>query len=460
MTNLLEKTGPIRWKIELAIRAFIIYVKAFSALTLPKFFRESVSRNRAAGNVRHVLIVSYFFPPYKSRLGTQRVEKFSKYLKRFGWRVSVLTTNPIKDSDFDRVCEPQCDGVEVIRIDALPDHMYSYKNLIPPDDYLYWVPQAEKELRKFIRSHDVAVVLATAPPYSNLVAAAMACARSGIPLVCDFRDPWTKIDVVWVLRRKFLVFASELLERAVLKVAKKIVVADEIRYLDEFFPSTSFSLSEKAVSIRNGYDEEDFHAISPEHCLINDGKFVISYVGGFYSIENFSCLMAPILQWIESYPMDISNIRIEYAGSEGDYFMSLRNSGIEVVDHGYVNHERAIVLRHRCNVQLFGQPATFKAHVLSGKIYEMIRVPRPILAMTNPDGAVSRLIRESNTGVVVSVADVDQASKALKKWFDEFKSNGSIAYEPNTTAIANYSRERQAELLSETLDELFIKDVT
>lgn len=452
LERIANKTGPARWSIELGIKAAFAYLRALFILHFPKLAPKWKGLSGRKRDTRHVLIVSYYFPPYKSRYGTQRISKFAKYLSKLGWRVTVLTTAPRNDNERDVAAVTVPQSIRVVTVEAMTNHVFVNKNVIPPDDFIYWVSTAEAAIRKIVETQDVSLILATAPPYSNMLAAGIASVKSGIPLVSDFRDPWTQIDVVWVLRNRISHMLSGLLERSVLRISVKNIMADELLYAEDFFIENSGEMRNKTVSVRNGYDDEDFSGIPDASLMPPNEKFSICYVGVFYTDENFKNFVAPMKRWAELYPEDLDKIRIDYAGPDGELLKAFDELALDVVDHGYVPHRRAIEIRNQSSVQLFGQPAAFKPHVLSGKIYEMIRISRPILAMTFADGAVSRLVAETRTGKVVDPGDVDAILRVLKGWFDEWQRTGSIAFDSDQIAIAGYSRECQTGKLSDVLD--------
>ena len=43
--------------------------------------------------MRHALVVAYYYPPESSSSGVLRTLEYTRYLGRFGWRVTVLTLN-------------------------------------------------------------------------------------------------------------------------------------------------------------------------------------------------------------------------------------------------------------------------------------------------------------------------------------------------------------------------------
>lgn len=455
--KLRARTSTFRWAAELYLTAGLILCGSWLTLRFPGVARRlyGIEAMGATPERRTLLIVSYYAAPYKSKYGTQRISKFAKFLAATGWKVIFLVTSPLKDYEIDLNADPLPENVEVVRIDAMPKHPFDGDGMFPPDDFVFWVPHFTKAILKILAERQVDLMLATVPPYSVALAAALASARAGVPLVCDFRDPWSKVSSGWMLKSGIARWASAALERGVLKIAKAVVMVDELRYVSDYFADSSRELRDKVVSIRNGYDDDDFAesdaAPNALASAADDALFVISYVGVLYSEENASNILSMFECFSRSHPDKARRILLEYAGGNGAMLTSRAIAGVRVVDNGYLSHSDAIALRKRSAVQLFAQPATTHAHVSSGKIYEMIRSGVPILALTRSDGTVTRLIEETRTGSTFDPREVEGAANALGHMFDQWVALGKVSIDPDLERIGAYSRKSLTGDLSSVL---------
>jgi len=402
---------------------------------------------------RSVLIVSYFSPPYRSAYGTQRINKFMKFLLRWGWDVTLLTTEPSAPEEQDVKGEGVPKGVHVLRM-AAPRQLASlrWSGRIVPDELVHWVRPALVKAQQLVRDRGISVVLATAPPYSNLLVGAICASRCGLPFVPDYRDPWSMINIPpWYITRPGLRQLNRWMESTVLKSSAKVVITDDIDYVHEYLPVYHESLLSKIVSITNGFDEEDFKGLSPSG--ERRAKFTISYVGSVYDEETLNNLIMPFRVWQQSHPADLQDVEFVYAGSHSKFFAQCGALPFYFRDSGYVTHQEAILLRMNSDLQLFSQPRHFKAHVYSGKIFEMLRTGVPILAITRPDGAVAKLIKETNAGFSIAQDNPEAAAAVLKTLFDKWR-NGQCPAAPDEAAVNAWSREALAHRLSDTLDEI------
>jgi len=434
-----------------------VIVKAVLALS----FRPRPKRSTPAGesrNGRTLLIVSYYSPPYKSIYGTQRIAKFAKYLSRLGWRIVFVTTNPRSGREEDVFDDPLPPEVEVTRIAPVHSHPFWGKNQIPPDDFVLWIPEAVEAIGKILGRTQVSVILATVPPYSNAVAAAICAKRFDVPLVTDFRDPWTRVDFYWGLKRAWARRVSARLERLVLRASARIVMADQLEDFAEYFADTTPAMRTKTVSILNGYDESDFDGTEEAARRASSeraaGKFVVSYVGSLYAREVASLLLGAFDAWRALSPGDLAHAVFEYAGGQSSYLEGGRNLPLEFKDHGFVSHKQAIAIRAGSDLQLFALPPSVKPHWLSGKIYEMIRARVPILAFASSRGAAAELLRLTGAGTVIEPDDLEGAGRALKQLYDEWVMHGKIARQSGSVAVEEFSRRALAARLDNVLREV------
>lgn len=401
-------------------------------------------------NRRHILFISHYSSPYKSVYGTQRLGKLIKYLDRMGWRITLLTSTPARPEEIDPGAEAFPASIDVIRIPSGEAQALAGKKQLVPDDFVPWVMPAVNRVGQILADSDISLICTTAPPYSNLLAGAIASKRYGIPHVTDFRDPWSRIDTGWILGNPMSRALTRHLERRVLRQADAIVMADELKYAGDYFYGGSAEVLRKVSSVLNGYDEEDVVVEGTPDGRRSE-KFVISYVGKFYGQESFDHLILPIKMWQRDFPEDFADVVLEYAGAASARFDKSNFRPAYLIDHGYVTHKEAVAIRLRSMLQLFTQPKKFKPHVLSGKIYEMIASNVPILAVTNPSGAVGELIVRTGTGFVVDRDDPAGTAALLKSLYDQWR-GGALQISPNTEAIRSLSRENQARRFAAVLE--------
>ena len=400
----------------------------------------------ATARARRILVMAYHAPPFKPMWGTQRSAKFAKYLARAGWDVTLLAADPALARDRTDGAEETLDGVRVVRLPERPLSNLSWRGVVAPDSYVRWVLPAARAARRLVRERDIGLIMASAPPYSTLLAGALCAAWTGRPLVADFRDPWSRIDTGWVLAPGAPSAVSRALERSVLRHVEAAIMVDPLRYADDYFVDSG--LLRELVSIPNGFDEEDFAGLAPARPE-RGAAFTLSYVGTLYDQSTCEAIVRPLQRWQEEAPEEVRQVVLEYAGQSGALFDQLGFQPPFLRHRGYLSHPEALALRAASSVQLLVQPASFKPHVSSGKIYEMLRTGVPILAITHPDGAVADLIQRTGGGVVVG-HDHQAITRALRTLFARWQAGQRLpAADP--ARVMDYSRERLAGRLDDLL---------
>jgi glycosyltransferase involved in cell wall biosynthesis len=388
---------------------------------------------------RRLLVISHYSPPYRSAVGTQRLAKYIKYLDRWGWRITLITTEPGKTDERDEEAEQLADSVEVIRLPRTELRSWRSQTLTFPDDHINWIEPAVSAASEVLARDRFDCILSTAPPYSNALAATICAGMSGVPFVPDFRDPWSRIDHGWVIKSPTLRIATAALERRVLRASSRVTMCVRMPRVESFFTRVPEDTRRRVVSVPNGFDNEDF-ARWDEMRPAQSDKFVISYIGSIYDEKTLRALMDPLEEWRRRYPKEFEDVTLDYAGTSSSRFDKHKLRPSYLRDRGFLPHPRAIELKAQSSVQLFCLPASMSAHVLSGKIFEMIRTGIPIIAIVRPDSDVVDLIKETETGVAVQYGKPEQAMQALRQYYAQWR-EGKATIQPNWKNIEQYSRE-------------------
>lgn len=227
----------------------------------------------------HVLVMSWFFPPYLSA-GASRVGQLAKHLSRAGVRVSVVTGRP---NDLPPMSDITT-GAEVyyassVDLNALPrmllgrrdvvEHGYelsrlgrfralgiAYKQLVHlPDAQAGWIAPAVRTAARIERPD---VVLSTSPPASAHIAAARFALPRGIPWVAEYRSPWT--DSFYFRRWWPARSAERVVERWIGRRASAVTAISA--FLRQRLELT---LGRPVDHVPNGYDPDDYRGyVRPE----------------------------------------------------------------------------------------------------------------------------------------------------------------------------------------------------
>lgn len=384
---------------------------------------------------RNVLIISYYFPPM-GLSGVQRTLKFVKYLPSYGWNPIVLTINEPSYYAFDEELNKEIEllGVEVYRtgtknlghrkVKRFPS-AYWFQKLgriflnffLQPDTKVIWKKKALNLGREILQKHNIDVIYATAPPFTDFLVAQQLSREFDIPFIVDYRDVWVD-NPFQLYPTLFHKNFSRKLEEAILKEAHSIIVT--YRGTKEILLSRyTFLRSQDIVIIPHGFDSEDFNKYG--NCVPNPTKFVVTHSGLFQDNRNPKYFLKAFARFV--------NDRQDGNQKEAWFVGIMRKSHIRYIHrfklesyvklYGYQPHQEVVRLLRLSNVLWL----VFEDNVRSpGKLFEYIGAKKPILICA-PDGYMKRLALESNAAIGVEPRDIEGIYNALNTFYDFWLNN-------------------------------------
>ena len=411
---------------------------------------------------RHGLIVTYYFPPAGGG-GVQRWVKLIKYLSRSGWKFTVIAA-PVEETtprDYTFLDElPK--NVEIIRtqpesrpfgwkkwIGSKISHTYAQRWLSAwyyiTDSRIRWNSAAVKSIKNQLQKNKFDVVIFSLPPYSlALLAAAFSVAQS-VPVCLDLRDPWT-INPYKIYPTLLHHWIDERRERA--SISKIDFFISAYQSIPDHFARTIPQFKpEQCLLLPNGYDEEDFTGI-PEYTLPVPGDFHLAFSGSFYSHLNSPDLLFAALKILKEQG---TVIHFHHLGtSVYDVSQRAAHYGLQEQFHrwGYQPHRECLKILQAMDafVLLLDERVKNADKTVGGKLYEYLRLKKPVLAIVPDQGEAAQIIREADSGIVCSGFRIDSVVQAVKELYRRQK----IFSFKN---IEQYSRQHQAIQLNRFLEE-------
>ncbi|MBU1022659.1 hypothetical protein KKB99_00135, partial [bacterium] len=234
---------------------------------------------------RTVLMILYYFPPVASG-GTYRPLKFIRYLREFGWNSVIIAPTECRyeSQDFSLLQEIPY-KTEIIRVKPGVEATWQYSIMrklklaryyddeLIPDRHIGFVENAIEAAKRRIKLGGIDLVFTSAPPYSIHLAGMEVAKETGIPWVCDFRDPWVACPFYNPPSAQHDRQNREF-EKSYFENASAVIAFPKIRAQREQERYPEFS--HKIISIDNGFDPVDFPEQVPEP---EKDKIVISHVG-------------------------------------------------------------------------------------------------------------------------------------------------------------------------------------
>jgi hypothetical protein len=404
-----------------------------------------------------VLLVAFHFPPAAMSSGHLRTLAFAKYLPEFGWSPVVLSAHSLaypSTAQANLAAIPA--GVTVRRAWALDAGRHlslggKYPGfLAQPDRWISWWPDGVRQGLQAIRQRRVRAIWSTYPIMSAHCIAHTLSHRAKVPWVADFRDP---VRSSVTPDNRFAVASQLRWEQKVLQSAACVTFTTPgaCREYAERYPAAASRLT----VIANGYDEAQFTHLVPSArrdggaqlwvhsgLLYPDGRDPLPFFAALAKLKSVGVLTAGRLQVV-----------LRASGFEAGYAREIARLGLEdlVTLAPPVSNRDALVEQSSADALLLFQGRRFNRQV-PAKMYEYLRIGRPILALVDTDGDTAATLRASGGAMIAAPDDVDAIADAAQR-FMQAVANG---HPPRADAgiVAGYSRRAGAKALAEMLDGL------
>lgn len=403
-------------------------------------------------------MVAYHYPPC-SEVGSLRTLKFSQYLSEYGFHPVVLTvSNRSVRLEDEALLEKVPLDVKVISTFSAEHRALKAPRLFGinlkwfflPDMHIGWLPFALRRGEAVIREEQIDVILATGPVFTSFLIGHLLAKRTGVPLVLDFRDPWTQNAFI-VYPTRWHRIAEEWMERSVLRSADCVVTTSEEmrRGLVRKYPF----LSSRSKTIPNGFDSNDFAGLKRSW---PSDRFMIAYTGNFYGLRTADRFLGALGRLVERHHDLRGAIRIVVAGPQDKHTAKIvQRSGLTgIVElRGPVSYRESLQLMLEADVLLLvmsereAVSETSETVMIPAKTYEYLAARKTVLALA-PEGAVADMIRETGAGLVVGPADEEAIERAVHDLYERWRAGalGVPAYD-----ISRFERKTLTAELAEVL---------
>jgi glycosyltransferase involved in cell wall biosynthesis len=409
-----------------------------------------------AGNRMRLLVIAFHFPPESGSSGVLRTLKFVRYLPQCGVDPAVLTVRPkAYTMTNDRLLSQVPAEVPVRRCLAMDAsrHLAWKGRHLPiqrvPDRYSSWIPTGILEGLRLIRAFRPSAIYSTYPiPSAHYIGYALA-RLTGLPWIADFRDPmwwdkssWTESGLAWSARKW--------MEGAAMRRCAKAIVCTPgmMNLFQSRYPGKDAG---KLTLIPNGYDEEDFRGIAASPRL--PGAPLLMVHAGLLEREDRDPIpfFQAVRMFLDKGQADRTGLKIRFYGSGNDdlYAEEVRKLGIgDVVEIlKAIPYHKVLQEMATADVLLLFQGPSCDAQV-PAKMYEYMRIGKPILALTTRQGDTGRILLEARGGEVVPPDDPAAIAGALAEWVRRL-GQGEPLPKASAEETSRYSRQRQAGMLGD-----------
>jgi glycosyltransferase involved in cell wall biosynthesis len=417
--------------------------------------------------LKRVLIVAFQFPPAGGSSGVQRALKFSKYLPEFGWEPLILTATPgayrvVRGTEGDSGVPADIvvrrgwavDAGRLIRLGGRHPPLIDL-----PDRWASWWLTAVPLGLGLIRRYKPKVIFSTFPIATAHLIGRSLSRVAGLPWIADFRDPMIEDDYPkGRLRRGILAR----LERSIVEESARVIsVTSGLRGMfSERYPEQSVA---KWQIIPNGFDEEDFQRLERRSgagdTVVKAGSEIrLVHSGIIYGHErNPAEFFAALGQLVENGELKSGDLKVVLRGSRNEA-MCLKmikrhqlQSYVELAP--LTSYEAALREMEDADGLLLLQGANCNRQI-PAKLYEYLKVQRPIIALTDPAGETGRLLLHHGIDTIAPLEDRDAIAWTIRDFLSRIKAGGApIADEKE---VNRYSRREGTKTLSSVLDEVMV----
>lgn len=391
---------------------------------------------RASGGGRgKVLLAAYWYPP-ENTSGAARPWRFARYLSRFGFEPRVVAA-PFDGPDSSdwrlRRTAPAGFSDRARRWSRMAALAQRY--LVPYNDRLPWVAPAVETATQWWNEEPYEAILSSSPPLAPHLAALSLKRRLGVRWVADFRDPLR--DNPFRTRRWPFPYDA-IMERLIFRNADAVVANTEA--MAGLWRRRYPQWSGKIHVIWNGYDPADpVEAASFEPRPYR----IIAHVGALYGGRHPAALLESLERLIRAGRLAPDTIRVQLTGPIEDglvarhqaAFDALTRRGVLRYDGLLVPSAEARRVLASCDYPLLLDLNERESGLqVPAKIFEYIRIGRPILAFTATESATRQILEQSGiphrlvfTGSdageldrqVMSLLEVSPEPVRPSAWFEE-----------------------------------------
>ena len=419
-----------------------------------------------------ILYISYFYPPLGGPAALRNL-KTVKYLQQCGAEIHLVTVDDIEYAYYDDSLlalqteasitrTPSLDPMALLkkalkgnraRSQAIykqsPERLkLLIRRLYPIDENIGWLPYLIKAGRKIIKEQNPDLIFVSCGPFSSALAAYRLSKESGLPLVVDYRDYWTLLSDYDLMGSRLKRAYSVAWEKRILKHASLVVCATKgiAEDLDRHFP---FGIKERSFVLYNGHDEADFGDLV-ESAPSSD-EFSLCYFGNVYARRSLKYLYQAVLE-LEREVLTPANLKIKLYGSfNREVYEEIEHSGIgEMISVlPMLSHHDALQEMQKADALILLINSSSPKGTLTSKVFEYIRIGRPILALVPHHGEAADLLRHCGHNYICPMESVSAIKACLSELFLPRSAKLKIS-----AVLQDYERSAQVAALHRRLQDI------
>jgi len=407
---------------------------------------------------KRVLMIAFHFPPAAMGSGHLRTLGFVRYLPASGWDPLILSAVPrvyprISESAYSLI-PPGCEIHRTCAFDARRHFGISGKYpaiLAQPDRWASWWFASVLRGLQLIRKHRIQAIWSTYPIMTAHCIAYALSRIAHVPWVADFRDPvmYSVSD-----ENRFSVASQRRWERRVVERANQVVFTSPgaMRIYADKYPDVAHA--ERMTVIQNGFDEAAFVGLTesgprPAHGPIRLLHSGLLYPDGRSPVPFFEALAR--LKAASVFNQQDLQVVLRASGNEAGYVREIQRLGLEgmVQLAQTVPYKDALAEQLAADGLLLFQGERYDRQI-PAKLYDYLRVGRPIFALVGMAGDTANLLRETGGAELAPLHDVSEIQWRLMGFVRALQ--GGSAPCVDADHVHKYSRSHGAAQLAQLFD--------
>lgn len=404
-------------------------------------------------------MIAFHFPPAAMGSGHLRTLGFARHLPALGWKPVVLSASAIAYPRIDPTglamvplgcCVHRAFALDTRRHLSIGGRYPSF--LAVPDRWATWRLAAIRYGLRLVRNMHVDAIWSTYPVMTAHAIANTLSKRTGLPWVADFRDPVaTSVSAINARARR----AQQELERQVVRYAARTVLTTPGAMHDyaERYPEAA--RENRLAVIPNGYEESAFDGPTPHMVgrrasaalrlvhggiLYTDGRNPIPFLAALAHLKSTGFIGANSIQVV-----------LRASGFEAIYQQHIARLGLaEIVTLApQISNREALKEQADADGLLLFQGEHFN-HQIPAKVYDYLRVGRPIFALVDERGDTAELLRRTGGAVLTPPEDVEAIQDGLIEFIRVLRSGNAL--KQDARVVRGLSRAEGAQRLARLLD--------
>ena len=405
-------------------------------------------------------MIAFHLPPAAMGSGHLRTLGFARHLAGFGWDPIVLSVRPFA---YPSVAPVSADAIReefvvarALALDARRHFGIGGKYpafLAQPDRWNSWWPAAVLQGLRLVRRHRVRAIWSTYPIMTAHCIAHTLAGMTRLPWIADFRDP---VSSSVEAGNPYTIASQQRWERRVLRRATRTVFTTPgaMRDYSERYPAVSDE--SRLALIPNGYDENGFADLPSAPHPRNGRPLMMLHSGLLYPEgRNPVPFLTALARLKASGAVGVGSLKVVFraGGSEISYAREIQRLGLEemVILAPHVSNRKALEEQSLADALLLFQGSRYDRQI-PAKVYEYLRIGRPIFALVGERGDTANLLRGTGGAELVPLEDVSAIEEGLRTFIEALQQDRAPQARPG--AIGKFSRREGAAVLAGLLDEV------